>query len=62
MVTGISYPHGAAVYLLIYSYSISESVALQLGNNRDFLNKLVKWCECDEHAGVQGRLSGIQDR
>ncbi|XP_071132515.1 rap1 GTPase-GDP dissociation stimulator 1-B-like isoform X2 [Mytilus edulis] len=34
-----------------------ESVALQLGNNRDFLNKLVKWCECDEHAGVQGEAS-----
>ncbi|XP_063444231.1 rap1 GTPase-GDP dissociation stimulator 1-B-like [Mytilus trossulus] len=34
-----------------------ESVAIQLGNNRDFLNKLVKWCECDEHAGVQGEAS-----
>ncbi|XP_062604562.1 rap1 GTPase-GDP dissociation stimulator 1-like [Saccostrea cucullata] len=31
-----------------------ETAALQLGTDRLFMDRLVGWCEVDEHAGVQG--------
>nr|XP_034313658.1 rap1 GTPase-GDP dissociation stimulator 1-B isoform X2 [Crassostrea gigas] len=31
-----------------------ETAALQLGTDRGFMDRLVGWCEVDEHAGVQG--------
>lgn len=37
---------------------ISETAALQLGTDRGFMDRLVGWCEVDEHAGVQGKAQG----
>ncbi|XP_048763708.1 rap1 GTPase-GDP dissociation stimulator 1-like isoform X2 [Ostrea edulis] len=31
-----------------------ETAALQLGTDRGFVDRLVGWCDVDEHAGVQG--------
>lgn len=38
---------------------ISETAALQLGTDRGFMDRLVGWCEVDEHAGVQGKEGGV---
>ena len=40
------------------SLIISETAALQLGTDRGFMDRLVGWCEVDEHAGVQGKEGG----
>jgi len=34
---------------------ISEAAAVRLGTNKEFLGRLVQWCDVDEHAGVQGK-------
>lgn len=38
---------------------ISETAALQLGTDRGFMDRLVGWCEVDEHAGVQGKEGDV---
>lgn len=37
---------------------ILETAALQLGTDRGFMDRLVGWCEVEEHAGVQGKEGG----
>ncbi|KAJ8318282.1 hypothetical protein KUTeg_003373 [Tegillarca granosa] len=36
-----------------------ESAAIQLGMNKEFLSRLVEWCDVVEHAGVQGEASRL---
>ncbi|XP_021361623.1 rap1 GTPase-GDP dissociation stimulator 1-like isoform X1 [Mizuhopecten yessoensis] len=36
-----------------------EAAAVQLGKNREFVTRLVEWCDVDEHAGVKGEATRL---
>lgn len=38
---------------------LTEEAAKTLGTDKDFMNKLVDWCNVEEHAGVKGELKAL---
>jgi hypothetical protein len=45
----------------VSTLNIAETAALQLGTDRAFVDRLVGWCDVDEHAGVQGKASYVKE-
>ena len=37
-------------------FVLLEEAALRLGQDREFITRLVEWCAVEEHPGVKGQL------
>ena len=43
----------------LFLFSLPEEAALRLGQDREFMTRLVEWCAVEEHPGVKGQSKYI---